>query len=280
MITIIPALINTRKSEYLLNKTLSKIPNNSGLILITQQKKPNIRSLSHLQLLDWSHFNQPIGKWGAIKQGQDILRKNKLKSSHVALLDADDPIQYESLSSSYRMCSSMEEDWLIGCRKKILLCAEDQYSNRTRLYLETFTNSLLLLQLMSEDTLLSIQTPDIQSGFYIFKFDIFNSIEMPNKFTYGGELIIFNQLFIKGFKYLNFDIETTQIRESYYSISQIVNDIVQLNFFKDINCELIARTVKLTPILYKRYFHTYDYTSFKKEIKLILKAMGYGNCII
>ncbi len=272
--TIIPALINNEELEHLLDETLSKIPPDSNLILITQNRKPILSNINYFKRVNWLHFNKPIGKWNAIKEGQNILRKSKFHNDRIVLLDADDPIQRDSLVAAYKFCRDMNEDWLIGCRQKIILHADDQLSERSRFYLEVFTNSLLLLQLVPEADLFRICAPDIQSGFYIFKSNVFKNIDLYGSVNYGGELMIFNKLITNKYRFCNFDIQITQARPSNYNISQILSDIFRLNFFMNISNEIIKRAIELTPVLYKRYFHREDYLLFKIEINSMLKGIG------
>jgi hypothetical protein len=265
---IIPALLRHDEDDILLRRTAEKIPRRERdrLILVTQGNRPSdwVRTV-HPHLI-WRHFDVPIGKWGAI----DVARQEiSPTTSKVVLLDADDVVIQTSLEDVWRRMEDCESDLLIGDRRQIALHSADELSPNTRLYVEIFSNALLLLRLgevFSEGK----AYPDIQSGFYVVDRTSFERVRFDYLGAYGGELALYCQLAEANCRIAQTPIETRPTEASSYGVKRIVDDIFALPFFSDVRIDELETAKASAPLMYARYLDSSERSAYFKEIDHIL----------
>lgn len=265
---IIPALLRSEDDQLLLEHTIGKIPwrPQDELILVTQVQRAAERTRSLAPHLHWIHFDDPITKWKAI----DLARAHVPSESEViVLLDADDPLSGESLHDALRVADRGGFDLLLGQRTQIALRASDELSPRSRLYLEIFSNALLLLRLGGVHTTRTA-CPDIQSGFYLLGRKWFESLQLDYVGAYGGELALYYQLASASCRIVHAPIQARASAISSYNLERIVTDIFALPFFAGVTDTEIDAAKCLAPQMYACYLNQAGESDFDREIGKIL----------
>lgn len=265
---IIPALLRSEDDQLLLEHTIRKVlwrPQDE-LIIVTQVQRAaeGIRSLApHLH---WMHFDKPLTKWKAI----DLARAHvSPKSEFIVLLDADDPLLGESLNDALRVADGGAFDLLLGQRTQIALRASDELSPRSRLYLEIFSNTLLLLRLGGMHSTRAA-CPDIQSGFYLLGRKLLESIQLDYIGAYGGELALYYQIAKASCRIVHVPIQARVSAISSYNLQRIVTDIFALPFFNGVTDSEIDTAKCLAPQIYACYLNQAAEPDFDREIVKIL----------
>jgi len=282
MYIIIPALIKNEHSIVLLQRTIDKInltlviqiiivlqgqklkKNNPEYIEFNNLKTPLI--LQDKNKFTIINFEKRLSKWKAIEIGRDKLPSNKMM---VLLLDADDPIEEKSFINLQKTISKTNADCIIGKRNKIILYADDQKSTHSRVFLELFTNTLLLLNNSRQENLKEF--PDIQSGIFSLKSSYLKGIDFSYIEQYGGELSMYYQLAQKNIHFITVKIKTNASLQSTYKVDEIVDAIFKLPYFKNINNQIISEAIVKTPSFYFEYFKNINQKEYIKEITKILK---------
>ncbi len=265
---IIPALLRSPDDRLLLEQTVQRIPwqSDDELVLVTQGQKPSAWLQTVAPRLRWTHFDTPRTKWGAI----DVARKQVSSiTSKVVLLDADDPIAEDSLRHIWKRIEGDDFDLLIGERTQIALRATDELSPRSRVYVEIFSNALLLLllgDLYSE----AKSYPDIQSGFYVIRREILEMVELEYVGAYGGELALYYQLAKMHSRIERASIETRPSAVSSYDLKRIINDIFRLPFLAGAGTNVVESAKAVAPLMYARYLERGEEPAYRREIETVL----------
>jgi hypothetical protein len=190
------------------------------------------------------------------------------------LLDADDPVTTQSLVGAFEFAESEHFDYVVGERTSISLPAADQQSSFTRLFVEAFSNTLLLLVLGGPWPLLP-RGPDIQSGFCLLSRRVIEVLTLNYVPDYGGELALFFEFVSRGYSYSTLAIESNVSTRSSYSVDRIMTSIAALPFFRTVPHEQLTHAVTLAPTLYSRYFRAGLERQFAQEMKpLVHRAFG------
>ena len=188
MFALVPALLRNAEAERRLLRTLSRFPSSApaNLILITQGNRITIPSLPGICAILHEHFDHPLGKWAAIRHGLSLMARSE--DEPVILIDADDPITDASMVRTFSSARSINADYVIGDRSMIFLHADDQLSPQSRVFVEIFSNTLLLLTLQTQQPIPSVVS-DIQSGLYIISGRARQAISLDYVKDYGGRAI-------------------------------------------------------------------------------------------
>jgi len=271
MFVVVPAFLKDPAGEERLRRTLSRFPSASSpvLVLVTQGRQFVGPSLPRSGTIIHEHFDNPIGKWAAIRRGLSLIPSGN--DGPVLLLDGDDPITDASMADVFA-AASLRPDFLIGDRKEILLQADDQSSPQSRIFVEIFSNTLLLLILDSAQRT-STLAPDIQSGLYLLSDRARRAIRLEYVHDYGGELALYYELINAGFRSSNLSIEINQATPSAYSIDKILRSIARLPFFKSISSEKLLQALELAPNVYARFLEPNSQSSFEAEMSSALRAV-------
>lgn len=277
MIVIVPALITDDESEELLVRTLSRFPPEAAitLALVTQGKSLELPPIPGIRSLAQTSFPRPIGKWAAVRAGFELVADQK--RDPVMLLDADDPVSTRSLMNAIRFAESDHFEYVIGERTSISLSADDQRSPFTRLFVEAFSNTLLLVVLGGPCPLLQ-RGPDVQSGFYLLSSRAREALTLDYVADYGGELAMFFELVSRGYSFGTLDIESNKPARSSYLVSAILRSIAGLPFFRDASQKQLTHALTLAPRLYARYFESEMDRQFAEEMQpLVDRAFRFQN---
>lgn len=272
MYIIIPALISNEESSKALQKTIDNIEWKyvKKLILISQGEMPKI-TLPQSDKFVHEYYDKGLTKWIAIQKGFKYLEGDEM----VMLLDGDDPIEKNSFKELMEEISTTRADWMVGKRDEIILYSSDQHGQNSRLYLELFTNTLLILL----DELREVykgNTPDIQSGVYIIRANILKTIDFSDVKSYGGELTIFHQLSMRGVRCESVDIVTNASLQSSYRFKTIVEAIFDFRFFKSrLNEKILRICGELTPAMYPEYFRNLDLEEYRREVANIVALADF-----
>ncbi|MBI5118392.1 hypothetical protein HZA56_18110 [Candidatus Poribacteria bacterium] len=266
---IVPALVTDDESVVLLDRTIRAIPSNSNaeLFLVTQGMRPTLPDYNHLRALHWSHFDTPLKKWGAVREAVASI---PIDSEPVMLLDADNSIAADSLQGLCTYCAREEVAFLVGERDRIALGAADQLSPNSRLYLEIFTNTLLLI-VLDEVRPEATQYPDVQSGLYVVRSDLLHSIDFSGVGNYGGELLLYHDLCRTGVQPKSYPIISVARTRSSYSLRTIIDDTFNLRFFRGVPSNVVQRAKMIAPTLYSRYLDAATIDHFTSEIDRMLR---------
>lgn len=265
---IIPALLRSENDHLLLEHTIRKVPwrPQDELILVTQVQRAAERIRSYAPHLHWTHFDNPLTKWKAIDLARAYVPP---ESDFIVLLDADDPLSRESLHDALRVAEGSGFDLLLGQRTQIALRASDELSPRSRLYLEIFSNALLLLRLGGMHSTRT-SCPDIQSGFYLVGRKWFESLQLDYIGAYGGELALYYQLANASCRIVQAPIQARASAISSYNLERIVTDIFALPFFAGVTDTEIETAQCRAPQMYACYLNQADESDFDREIVKIL----------
>jgi hypothetical protein len=124
---LIPALVDSKESERLLNLTLEHIPpvGAATAVVVSQGRRPQLSRPGHLKdLIHW-HSQRPLTKWLAISRARDALPQEE---TQVVLLDADDPVEPSSSTDALSRSSKHPAHCWIDRRQEIALFADDGLS--------------------------------------------------------------------------------------------------------------------------------------------------------
>ena len=272
MFALIPALLRDAQAEQSLLRTLSRFPPNmpAALVLVTQGRQFSVPSLVGIRAVTHKHFDRPIGKWSAIRHGLSLIPSNI--DDPVLLLDADDPIADASMVSAFEAAALLHPDFMIGERKTILLHADDQLGPQSRVFVEIFSNTLLLLTLQVLRPIPD-KGPDIQSGLYLLSGRARRAISLEYVTDYGGELALYYELANAGLAPSSLAIETNKVTPSSYSVENIVRSIAALPFFRPVSRDRLLEALHLAPRLYARYLVQGSEEQFRHEIVPALRRV-------
>ena len=265
MFALVPALLRNAETERRLLRMLSRFPSSAPatLVLITQGNRITIPALPGICAILHKHFDSPIGKWAAIRHGLSLIARSA--DEPIILIDADDPITDTSMVRAFTSANSFNTDYVIGDRSMIFLHADDQLSPQSRIFVEIFSNTLLLLTIQTQRPIPSVGS-DIQSGLYIISGRARQAISLDYVRDYGGELALYYELASAGFVPSTLGIESNNAAPSSYSIEKIVRSIAALPFFQSISREQFSDALHLAPRLYARFLRQSTKEQFQLEI--------------
>ncbi|MGZ4865102.1 MAG: hypothetical protein ACXV39_10785 [Halobacteriota archaeon] len=265
---LIPALVDSDESEELLTLTLRHIPSaiDATAVVISQGRRPMIEKPSQINKLILQHYETPLTKWAAISRARNAVPEDR---TQVVLLDADDPVNPESLLDAISKSRLAPTHCWIGQRKHIALFAEDELSADSRFFLEMFSNTLLLNRAKPPSPVL-LDPPDIQSGFYVLPSSTIKQVTFDYVADYGGELALCYQLWQAGMVTENLEYSPQARRASAYRLKQIFDQVMSLPFFNGITDKESEEAKKLAPVLYRRYFDQQRLAAYEQEISRIL----------
>ncbi len=265
MFALVPALLRNAESERRLLRTLSRFPSSAPatLVLITQGNRIIIPALPGIYAILHEHFDSPLGKWAAIRHGLSLIAHSA--DEPVMLIDADDPITDASMLRVFSSAGSSNADYVVGDRSMILLHADDQLSPQSRVFVEIFSNTLLLLTLQTQRPIPNTGS-DIQSGLYIISGRARQALSLDYVRDYGGELALYYELASAGFVPSVLGIEANNATPSSYSIEKIVRSIAALPFFQSVSREQFSEALQLAPKLYARFLRQSTKEQFQLEI--------------
>lgn len=270
MFALVPALLKDADSERRLMRTLSRFPANADatLVLITQGNRPTVPSLPGIRAVKHEHFDSAVGKWPAVAHGLSMITPRAADA--VIVLDGDDPITDASAARAFARARSLQSGYVIGDRRAILLRADDQLSSQSRIFVEIFSNTLLLLTLHARRQIPSVG-PDIQSGLCILSARARDALSVDYVMGYGGELALYYELTRAGYTPSSIEIEINEATPSSYSIETIVAGIANLPFFQLVSTERLLEALDLAPSLYSRYLRNGDEKRFPQEIGSVMR---------
>jgi len=267
MIAIIPALLNTSDDVARLATTLGKLPHArvKECVIVAQGLNPDIRRSLDSPSFTVLHRATSLTKWGAIALARSAIASD---ADNVLLVDADDPFDAASLEHFCEEAAASSSDCLIGRRNRITLFAEDEKSPHTRLFIEVFSNSLLLARLGVLPS--TTQGPDIQSGLYALSNLAFKRIRFDFVRAYGGELALYYQLATSGARVTETPVYPNHVRASSYRVKEILRNILRLPFFSDLtDCEIEA-ALTVGPSIYSELIPGSARRSYAKELRELL----------
>jgi len=165
----------------------------------------------------------------------------------------------------FSSAGSSNADYVVGDRSMILLHADDQLSPQSRVFVEIFSNTLLLLILQTQRPIPNAGS-DIQSGLYIISGRARQALSLDYVRDYGGELALYYELASAGFVPSVLGIEANNATPSSYSIEKIVRSIAALPFFQSVSREQFSEALQLAPKLYARFLRQSTKEQFQLEI--------------
>lgn len=265
---IVPAYLTDDLSILLLKKSLNDLPEFNGSIIVAAQGSDKIladykKSIKKNNFIS-VEFKNKIGKWPAFKI---CLNKYCNNEQWIAVFDGDNSFFGKDLESLIKPIIIDKIDHVIGKRKKIILGSIDQLSRYSRLYVEAFFNTLTLILLKKEKSKKYFEF-DIQCGFQMFSSKIMKRIIDKKLPYYGGELKLFYETIINGGKVANINISVKKGGKSSYSISEIIKEIIDLEFIKQATKSDFEKALRITQILYGNWFKDKD--NFKREISELI----------
>ncbi|HCW07625.1 MAG TPA: hypothetical protein DGG95_09715 [Cytophagales bacterium] len=274
MIAIIPALLRSYDDEMRLNSTISKLIDTSisQFIIFSQCIRPKLEKYYSFKNFKVLHYEQPATKWRGISEARKAIGQTQ---ERIILIDADDPFEESSLRKFCKYVAQCDADCIIGRRDDIKLNAEDEFSLFTRLFIEVFSNTLVLGRIGALKRLIKLgKGPDIQSGLYAISGDIFNSIDLGYVQSYGGELAVYYQLSIKNADVIEFPIVTAHNSPSSYRVKQILKEILDLPFLFSISDEEVEMALLWGPNIYADFLSVDAKRFYESEIRSLLSSIG------
>lgn len=300
MIAIIPALLRTPEDVRELAATLNSIPADvvDRCIVAWKGLRPVLDEVPRGRRYSLVEGDMSTTKWGSIVQG---LREVESGSRELVLLiDADDPFEAESLREFCLCAQGAEADCVVGRRDRVILVAEDQRTPLTRLYIEVFSNALLLAKLSGASgpasataprtdkesspprgshtegarrpSIRSARGPDIQSGLYVLRADVLRRVSFDGVQSYGGELTLYHNLAKAGARIEEKITRTREVLESSYLSRDIFRAILNLPFFADATDADMQLALDEGARLYADWLPAGGYADYRAEIQALLSA--------
>jgi hypothetical protein len=273
MIAIIPALLNTSDDVARLATTLGKLPRASvnRCVIVAQGLNPDIPRTLDSPTSTVLHRATSLTKWGAIALARSAIASD---ADNVLLVDADDPFDAGSLEHFCKVAAASSSDCLIGRRNHVTLFAEDEKSPHTRLFIEVFSNSLLLGRLGALPSI--THGPDIQSGLYALSNLAFKRARFDFVRAYGGELALYYHLTTSGARVTETAVNPNHVRVSSYRAKEILRDILRLPFFSDLTEREIEAALAVGPSIYSKLIPASARRSYVKELRELLTETVQG----
>lgn len=265
MIAIVPALLRTPEDVGELTSTLTSIPVDvvSRCVVAWKGLRPELDAAPRGREYTLVEGDMSTTKWGSIEQG---LREVEVGSTErVLLIDADDPFEAASLREFCLHAQATTADCVVGRRDRVILVAQDQQTPMTRLYIEVFSNTLLLAKL---GTLTN--GPDIQSGLYALPADLLRGVNLSGVKSYGGELTLYHDLVKSGARVEEKVTRTHEVLESSYLSQDIFRAILELPLFSAVTSEDLQRAVEEGARLYAEWLPSGGEASYREEIRALL----------
>jgi hypothetical protein len=273
MIAIIPALLRTVEDVRELAATLRSIPADvvRRCVIASKGLQPRLQEAPQGREYVVLHGNVSTTKWESIVRGLQTLGDT---SERVLLIDADDPFEAESLREFCLYADSTEADCIVGRRDRVVLVAEDQRTPLTRLFIEVFSNTLLLARLdgLAKESA-TFRAPDIQSGLYALPANVLRRVGFEKVKTYGGELTLYHTLAASGARIEEKTVTTHEVLESSYLSRDIFDGLFELAFFADLTDDDLNFALNEGPRLYAEWIPGAGHaSSYREEIKAFLAA--------
>jgi hypothetical protein len=273
---VIPAYLHDRESVDKLYLTLQTIPSDlpATLIVAVQYENENWRQKipehkkHHTVTIE---SKKRLGKWRAISLGFSKLLGSE---SWIATLDGDASYRGEDISKLAHVIVAEQAHHVIGKRDVVLLRSRDDRSVNTRLYLEAYFNSLLLLILNSGKSS-QYSGFDIQSGFQVFSMERVKQIRGMAFPFYGGEALLFYSSVKGGYSIRAVDVKILNQTMSTYSVEDMISNMFSLDFISSCQTDVFRNAVDAAISMYSNWIK--DSADFRSEIDtLVLSRLTTG----
>jgi hypothetical protein len=275
MIAIIPALLRTGEDVKELAATLRSIPADvvRRCVIASKGLQPRLEEAPQGREYVVLHGTVSTTKWESIARGIETLGDT---SEPVLLIDADDPFEADSLREFCLYADSTEADCIIGRRDRVILVAEDQRTPLTRLFIEVFSNTLLLARLGAlANESATFRAPDIQSGLYALPANVLRRVGFDKVKTYGGELALYHTLAVAGAHIEEKTVTTHEVLESSYLSRDIFDGLFELAFFAGLTDDELNFALNEGPRLYAEWMPgVRQASSYREEINALLASRG------
>jgi hypothetical protein len=271
MIAIIPALLRTAADVAELAATLRSIPADvvGQCVIASKGLQPRLDEVPRDREYVVLHSEVSTTKWQSIAQGIQTLPDT---SDRVLLIDADDPFEAGSLRDFCLHADSSEANLVVGRRDRVILVAEDQRTPQTRLFIEVFSNTLLLARLgRLHEQGAAVAAHDIQSGLYASPANVLRRVSFDAVKMYGGELTLYHTLAAAGAKIDERTVTAHEVLQSSYLSREIFSGLFGLPFFAHLTDDELNLALSEGPRLYAEWMPG-GAAGYREEINALLSA--------
>ena len=267
-VVIIPALLRNHHSIIRLQEAIISVPAdlNCSLIVVVQGDEKALHRYSANRALRDHVLVQaePRGKWEAVVCG---LRHVAETQQWVVVFDGDAAFDGGELRGLINLLIWQDVHHVIGQRQLPSLTSRDQRSAHTRIFLEAYFNTLILLSL-GEEAIERYRGLDVQCGLQGFKLNWLRSIMKHPMPFYGGEAILFYESAKVGVPAATVSVRQRQQRSSSYTVEQVVAQLLQLDFIKEVSTDKFELALELAITCYAHWIT--DCSRFRSEIQQLV----------
>jgi hypothetical protein len=268
---IVPSLLTDVKSVTDLRETISEIPESLDcqVLAVIQGKtadrrlyldKPSRRTHAVVQ-------SEPTGKWPAIWHGLDHIDATV---EWVAVFDGDAAFGADGLLAIVELLAAQNAHHAVGQRDVPKLFSADDISSNTRIFVEAYFNTLILLSL-GPQALDRYHGFDIQCGLQGFKSSWLRALARTPMPFYGGEALLFRESVQAGIQVASTAVTNLGRSQSTYRTREIVSQLLNLDFIKAIPYETFKAAAELAPSTYANW--ALDRVDFRREIEQLVLSL-------
>jgi glycosyltransferase involved in cell wall biosynthesis len=263
---IIPIYMQQMASLHRLESVLDTLPSIASSVIVVAQAKSDIlalfRSFAESRGITVREFSKRIGKWPAFAAGLKLLSGEE---DWIVVFDGDGAFPGTVLPSLVAPIVEGIADHVIGQRDLVRLSARDQVTSDSRLYIEAFFNTVVLVLLGIADAP-AFRCFDIQSGLHAFSAARCKNISLGQLPFYGGELFLFMETMYSGGRIIPVPVTTQENPPSGYLLAEVITNLLALDWLAATPDHVFIEALNVAPDLYKPWIR--DATSFRREIRI------------
>ena len=268
-LVIVPAYVDSRKTADTLQivvASVARLVSADAVVILQANNKSRfidcVRSTSRggLRVLK---YHRKLGKWPAVAEG---IRACGSNAGWIAVFDADGSYDCADLIDASRLVWEGASH-VVGRRSRPVLRAADQSSGNTRVYIEAYLNTLLLLSL-GPDALHRYAGFDIQCGFQAFSNARAHEMLRGRLPFFGGELLEFERSVRAGDAVRSCDVQILGNPPSCHSVAEIIDSILSIRSFRSIATSLYQHALVVSERMYPEWID--DPFQFRQEISELL----------
>lgn len=265
---IIPALLRNQDAINRLRETITSVPvdPNCTPIAVVQGDEEYLHRYS-ANRAQRDHILvrvEPHGKWEAVRCG---LRHVAETQQWVAVFDGDAAYGGADLAELVNLLIRQDCCHVIAQRRLPMLTSSDERSTHTRIFVEAYFNTLILLSL-GEEAVERYRGLDIQCGLQGFKPHWLRSIITKPMPFYGGEALLFYKSAKSGVTVATVPVRQRERRPSSYTVDRIVAQLLQLDFIKAVSIEQFRLALELAGTCYPEWIR--DPAQFRSEMQQLV----------
>ncbi len=269
---IVPCVLNDVESITNLNATISEVPENlNWQVVAVIQGDAQIRQLCLHNRASRNHTiveAEPIGKWPAIWLG---LNHVNAEAQWIAVFDGDAAFSAQGLSAVISPVANNNAQHVVGQRDIPMLSSVDDLSSNTRIFIEAYFNTLVLLSL-GQPCLTRYRGFDIQCGLQGFESSWLRTLARTPMPLYRGEALLFHKSIEAGVAVAPATVTQRMKSQSSYRTHQIVAELLGLDFVAGISTETFESAVEAAANTYDKWI--LDRIAFRFEIEeLVLRLV-------